>query len=88
MKKLRRNTLARIAGARVIAGKIRLDTPASKNCRGERALRADIWVKDSRRPWTTFSVRAGQLFDIAGVRVAIVDIVSDAVLLELEERPS
>lgn len=84
---LRRNRLARIAGARLIAGNIRLDAPASKR-RGEpRALRADIWVKDSPGPWKTFSVRAGQLFDIACGRVAIVNIVSGAVVLELQERP-
>jgi hypothetical protein len=71
-----------------MAGNFRLDVPVGKERGAPRALRADIWVKDPRRPWRTYSVRAGQLFDIAGGRVAVVDVVSDAVVLELHERPA
>lgn len=84
---LHRNRPTHLAGARVIAGNFRADVPAAKRRGAPRALRADIWVKDPLRPWKTFSVRAGQMFDIAGGRVAIVTIVSDAIVLELQDRP-
>ena len=87
MTTLRRNRPARINGARVMAGNIRLDPLVSNRRAGQRPLRADIWVKDPRCPWKTFTVRPGQLFDIAGARIAIVSVASDAVVLEVRALP-